>query len=152
MEIFFSENAWIALITLEFGIIAWYISIGPGGLFHPNTTRLVGNNGAEQRLLIRGSRAILPICWCICTRPLKNVPFCPIFASGSDFNPQNTQCIPAAKIFAFDSGHPCPFTAAGPPSASPILLSCRIVLNWNRIEHFSKVSVRWVQGFHMQCR
>ncbi|MCJ7687422.1 MAG: hypothetical protein MUO68_24375, partial [Desulfobacteraceae bacterium] len=27
--------------------------------------------------------------------------FSPISASGSDFNPQNTQCIPAVKIFAF---------------------------------------------------
>jgi len=32
---------------------------------------------------------------------LKNPLFCPITASGSDFNPQNTQCIPAVKIFAF---------------------------------------------------
>jgi hypothetical protein len=28
-------------------------------------------------------------------------PFCPIPASGSNFNPQNTQCIPVVKIFAF---------------------------------------------------
>jgi hypothetical protein len=34
-------------------------------------------------------------------RPLKNPLFCPITASGSDFNPQNTKCIPAVKIFAF---------------------------------------------------
>jgi hypothetical protein len=34
-------------------------------------------------------------------RPLKNAPFCPIPASGSNFNPQNTQCISAVKIFAF---------------------------------------------------
>jgi hypothetical protein len=34
-------------------------------------------------------------------RPLKNTPFCPISASGSNFNPQNTQCIPVVKIFAF---------------------------------------------------
>jgi len=34
-------------------------------------------------------------------RPLQNTPFCPIPASGSNFNPQNTQCIPAVKIFAF---------------------------------------------------
>jgi len=27
--------------------------------------------------------------------------FSAISASGSDFNPQNTQCIPAVKIFAF---------------------------------------------------
>jgi len=34
-------------------------------------------------------------------RPLQNAPFCPIPASDSNFNPQNTQCIPAVKIFAF---------------------------------------------------
>jgi hypothetical protein len=34
-------------------------------------------------------------------RPLQNIPFCPISASGSDFNPQNTQGIPLVKIFAF---------------------------------------------------
>jgi len=27
--------------------------------------------------------------------------FCPISVSGSDFNPQNTKCIPVVKIFAF---------------------------------------------------
>jgi hypothetical protein len=43
---------------------------------------------------------------------LQNTPFCPISASGpsticrsygvnSNFKPQNTQCIPAFKIFAF---------------------------------------------------
>jgi hypothetical protein len=32
---------------------------------------------------------------------LKNAPFCPIPASGSNFNPQNTKCIPVVKIFAF---------------------------------------------------
>jgi len=39
---------------------------------------------------------------------LKNPLFCPIAASGSDFahseaerHPQNTQCIPPVKIFAF---------------------------------------------------
>jgi len=34
-------------------------------------------------------------------RPLQNAPFCPISVSGSNFNPRNTQCIPAVKIFAF---------------------------------------------------
>ena len=34
------------------------------------------------------------------TRPLKNTPFCPISALGSNFNPRNTQCIPVVKIFA----------------------------------------------------
>jgi len=33
-------------------------------------------------------------------RPLQNAPFCPISALGSNFNPQNTQCIPVVKIFA----------------------------------------------------
>jgi hypothetical protein len=32
---------------------------------------------------------------------LQNAAFCPISASGSNVNPQNTQCIPAVKIFAF---------------------------------------------------
>ena len=31
----------------------------------------------------------------------QNVPFCPISASGSNFNPRNTTCIPVVKIFAF---------------------------------------------------
>jgi hypothetical protein len=34
-------------------------------------------------------------------RPLKNGTFCPISASGSNFNPRNIQYIPAVKIFAF---------------------------------------------------
>jgi len=33
-------------------------------------------------------------------RPLGNAPFCPIPALGPNFNPRNTQCIPAVKIFA----------------------------------------------------
>jgi hypothetical protein len=35
------------------------------------------------------------------TRPLQNAPFRSISASGSNFNPRNTQCIPVAKIIAF---------------------------------------------------
>jgi len=31
----------------------------------------------------------------------QNAPFCPISASGSNFNPQNTPGIPVVKIFAF---------------------------------------------------
>jgi len=31
----------------------------------------------------------------------QNAPFCPISASGSNFNPRNTLCIPVVKIFAF---------------------------------------------------
>ena len=33
--------------------------------------------------------------------PLKNIPFWPISASDSDFNPRHTQCMPPVKIFAF---------------------------------------------------
>jgi hypothetical protein len=35
------------------------------------------------------------------TRPLQNAPFCLISASGSNFNPRNTPCIPVVKIIAF---------------------------------------------------
>jgi len=48
---------------------------------------------------------------------LQNAPFGPISASGSNFNPQNTQCIPVVKWLKFS------------PS-----------LNLNKNEHFSKVS------------
>ncbi len=34
------------------------------------------------------------------SRPLQNAPFCPISALGSNFHPQNTQCIPVVQIFA----------------------------------------------------
>jgi hypothetical protein len=34
-------------------------------------------------------------------RPLQNALFWPIPASGLNFNPQNTLCIPVVKIFAF---------------------------------------------------
>jgi len=35
------------------------------------------------------------------TSQFQNVPFCPISASGSNFNPRNTKCIPVVKIIAF---------------------------------------------------
>jgi hypothetical protein len=61
-------------------------------------------------------------------RPLQNAPFCPIPASGSNFNPQNTQCIPVVKIFAFLGLEP--------------RLNIKNGFNWaGKIEHFSKVSV-----------
>jgi hypothetical protein len=34
-------------------------------------------------------------------RPMQNALFCPISASGSNFNPRNIQYIPVVKIFAF---------------------------------------------------
>jgi len=37
----------------------------------------------------------------ISLRPLQNGTFCPISASGSNFNPRNIQYIPVVKIFAF---------------------------------------------------
>jgi len=33
-------------------------------------------------------------------RPLQNLPFCPISASGSNFNPRNTQRMTLVKILA----------------------------------------------------
>ena len=38
---------------------------------------------------------------CCALRPLQNAPFCPISVSGSNFNPQNTKCIPVVKFFTF---------------------------------------------------
>jgi len=37
----------------------------------------------------------------IYARPLKNGIFCPISASGSNFNPRNIPYIPVVEIFAF---------------------------------------------------
>jgi len=34
-------------------------------------------------------------------KPLQNAPFYPISVSDSNFNLQNTQCIPMVKIFVF---------------------------------------------------
>jgi hypothetical protein len=60
-------------------------------------------------------------------RPLKNVPFCPIPASGSNFNPQNTPRIPVVKIFAFLGLEP--------------RINNKNRFNWaGKIERFSKVS------------
>jgi hypothetical protein len=49
----------------------------------------------QQPAAFKGQDALCPM------RPLKNAPFRPISASGSNFNPQNTPCILAVKIFAF---------------------------------------------------
>jgi len=38
--------------------------------------------------------SLFTICY---TRSLQNLPFCPITASGSNFKPRNTQCIPTFK-------------------------------------------------------
>jgi len=56
-------------------------------------------------------------------RALKNAPFCPISASGSDFNPRNTQCIHPKGI---SCGH--------------LWLKSSLSLILNKIERFSKVS------------
>ena len=42
--------------------------------------------------------AALPLGYAAQKRPLQNTPFCPIPASGSNFNPQNTPCIPACPV------------------------------------------------------
>jgi len=60
-------------------------------------------------------------------RPLQNAPFRPISASGSNFNPQNTQCIPVVKIFALTRDVHVP-RPKGQLGSCPILLSRRIAL------------------------
>jgi len=55
-------------------------------------------------------------------RPLKNAPFWPISASGSNFNPRNIKYIPVVEIFAF--------------------LDLDQISADFEIEHFSKVSYR----------
>jgi len=88
-------------------------------------------------------------------RPMQNAPFCSIPASGSNFNPQNTQCIPACpvgpadrtgvvKIFALTRGIHAP-RPGGQLDSCPNLLSCRFALVLNKIERFSKVSQRQLQ-------
>jgi hypothetical protein len=74
-------------------------------------------------------------------RSLQNAPFCPIPASDSNFNPQNTQCIPACpvgpadrtgvvKIFAFLGLEP--------------RLNNKNRFNWaGKIERFAKVSLSY---------
>jgi len=57
-------------------------------------------------------------------RPLQNTPFRPISVSGSNFNPQNTKCIPVVKIFALTWGAPY-----GQLDSCPILLSGQIALD-----------------------
>jgi hypothetical protein len=49
----------------------------------------------ESRDLRQGTPEPGPLRLC------HNVPFGPISASDENFNPQNTQCIPPVKIFAF---------------------------------------------------
>jgi hypothetical protein len=61
------------------------------------------------------------------TIPLKNASFCPISVSVSNFNPQNTRCIPVVKIFALTRGIHAP-RPYGQLNRCPILLSCRIAL------------------------
>ena len=67
-------------------------------------------------------------------RPLKNAPFCPISASGSNFNPRNTQCIRAVKIFAFLELKQKLTFLKGLESASgfniPIYYSCKGESSW----------------------
>jgi hypothetical protein len=62
-------------------------------------------------------------------RPLRNASFCPISASGSNFNPRNIQCITVVKIIVFLSLEP--------------RLNIKNAFNWTgKIERFSKVSIR----------
>jgi hypothetical protein len=75
---------------------------------------------------------------------LQNAPFCPIQASGSNFNPQNTQCVPA-----------CPVGPADRTGVVKIVaflgleprLNNKNRFNWaGKIERFAKVSMLLVIG------
>jgi hypothetical protein len=60
-------------------------------------------------------------------RPFKNIPFCPISASDSDFSPRNTQRMPAGKIFVFFE--------------LELRLNIKFGFNWaGKIEYFKVVS------------
>jgi hypothetical protein len=95
-------------------------------------------------------------------RPLQNTPFCPIstpapwnaepipLGSGSNFNPRNTQCIPACpacpvECEAYSSGVG-PEDRTGVVKIFPFLeleprLNNKNRFNWaGKNEHFSKVS------------
>ena len=57
----------------------------------------VSRNGFETGLSV-----LIYVLSAICyERPLQNGTFCPISASGSNFNPRNILYIPVVKIFAF---------------------------------------------------
>ncbi|RLB79153.1 MAG: hypothetical protein DRH24_13250 [Deltaproteobacteria bacterium] len=71
-------------------------------------------------------------------RPLQNAPLCPIPASDSNFNPQNTKCIRACpvKCEAYFSGVVKIFVFLGLEPR----LNIKCGFNWaGKIEHFSKV-------------
>ena len=55
----------------------------------------------EKSALVVKIHKGLDIALTVIARPLHNAPFCPISASGSNFNPRNTKCIPVVKIIAF---------------------------------------------------
>ncbi|MBU4010268.1 MAG: hypothetical protein KJ882_05830, partial [Proteobacteria bacterium] len=42
---------------------------------------------------------LIAIIYCFHQSQFQNVPFWPISALGKNFNPRNTPCIPAVKIF-----------------------------------------------------
>ena len=70
-------------------------------------------------------------------RPLKNAPFCPIPASGSNFNPRNTQCMSVVKIFACLPLKVRDFRIGLAPR-----LNVKEFNGAGKIEHFSKVSLQ----------
>ncbi len=93
-------------------------------------------------------------------KPLHITPFCSISASGPNFNPQNTQCIPAvarseatALYYRVDSELPCPSPCRVRLRQIQFCYPAKLLLNLNEIEHFSKVSTsrhrisRTIEGF-----
>jgi len=59
----------------------------------------------KQQLDLQLQRSVRSSDWIHCLKvylvPDRKLLFFPIFASGSNYNPRNTQCIPVVIIFAF---------------------------------------------------
>jgi len=58
---------------------------------------------SPARNKIKNAAGVVPFVWGTADvrRPLQNGTFCPISASGSNFNPRNIQYIPVVEIFVF---------------------------------------------------
>ena len=65
-------------------------------LINIGTPGWVRTSGFQLRRL-----TLYPLSYGRILRTLITVPFCPISASASDFNPRNTPCMPVVKIFGF---------------------------------------------------
>ncbi len=79
--------------------------------------------------------------WALISRPLKNAPFCPIPALGSNFNLRNTRCMSVVKIFACLPLKVRDFRIGLAPR-----LNFKKFNGAGKIEHLSKVSPRFLKN------